>query len=239
MGPLGFGLLGFAISLGATAALKPLAARLGVVAPPRADRWHARPTPLLGGAAIVLALLGCALLLPEHPPQVLVLLGGGAALFGLGLLDDLRPLRPATKLLAQAAVAAAVIALGLELAPTASPTVNALFTFVWIVGLTNAFNLLDNMDGLAAGVAAIAILFRLCFFLGEGEVVEADLAAAFLGALLGFLVFNFSPASIFLGDAGSLLIGFLDAGLRLVAESAHTRSAVSVLLLPVREENDS
>lgn len=233
MGPLGFALAGFLLSAMATAALRPLARRVGVVAPPRADRWHDRPVPLLGGVAIALALLVCAALLPTIPTKVLVLLAGGAALFLLGLLDDVRPLRPATKLAGQMAVAAGTIAFGLELGPTSSPAVNALFTFLWIVGLTNAFNLLDNMDGLAAGVAAIAISFRLVFFIGEGDVVAADLAAGFLGALLGFLVFNTAPASIFLGDAGSMLIGFAVAGLTLVSDSAHTRSAVSVLVLPV------
>lgn len=233
MGAVGFALAGFAVAAAATAALRPLALRAGVVAPPRADRWHARPTPLLGGVAIVLALAVSTALLPALPPQVVVLLGGSALLFGLGLIDDLRPLRPMTKLLSQGVVAALVIAFGLALAPTSSPTINALFTFVWIVGLTNAFNLLDNMDGLAAGVAAIAVLFRLFFFLGDGDAVGVALSAAFLGALVGFLLFNFSPASIFLGDAGSLLIGFLVAGLNLIADSPHTRSAVSILLLPV------
>jgi UDP-GlcNAc:undecaprenyl-phosphate GlcNAc-1-phosphate transferase len=233
MGPFGFAIAGFLLSAMATAALRPIARRLGVVAPPRADRWHERPTPLLGGVAIMLALLGCAAFLPALPPPVRVLLAGGCALFLLGLLDDVRPLRPETKLFGQMAVAAATIGFGLDLGATASPAVNAAFTFLWIVGLTNAFNLLDNMDGLAAGVAAIAVSFRLVFFIGEGEAVAADLAAGLVGALLGFLVFNTAPASIFLGDAGSMLIGFLVAGLTLVSDSAHTRSAVSVVVLPV------
>jgi UDP-GlcNAc:undecaprenyl-phosphate/decaprenyl-phosphate GlcNAc-1-phosphate transferase len=233
MGPFGLALAGFLLSAAATAALRPVARRLGVVAPPRPDRWHTRPVPLLGGAAIMLALAVSAAFFDAFPPRVIALLAGGLALFALGLVDDVRPLRPGTKLFGQMAVATLAIACGLELGPTSSPAVNALFTFVWIVGLTNAFNLLDNMDGLAAGVAAIATLFRLVFFLNEGDAMGAELASAFVGALLGFLVFNTAPASIFLGDAGSMPIGFLVAGLTLISDSAHTRSAVSVLVLPV------
>ncbi len=233
MGPLAFLAGGFALATAATALLRPLARRLGAVAPPRPDRWNPRPTPLLGGIAIAIPVAAAALLLPPGSRDALVLVAGASALGALGLLDDLRPLSPRIKLASQILVALGVVTLGLALEPTSSLLVNALFSVVWLVAITNAFNLLDNMDGLAAGVAAIATGFRLVFLVGEGDLVGADLSAAFLGALLGFLVFNSSPASIFMGDAGSMFVGFLLGGLSLASPSAHSRSLVSVLVLPV------
>ncbi len=160
-------------------------------------------------------------------------MGGALTLFAVGLADDVREMRPWTKLTAQVAVAAVMAGVGLQLRLTHVPLLDALLTIVWITGVTNAVNLLDNMDGLAAGVAAIGALFRLGFFVLDGNVEGAMLAAILTGTALGFVVHNFAPASIFMGDAGSLFLGFCLSGLSLVGGYPYSRSLMSVLLLPV------
>jgi UDP-GlcNAc:undecaprenyl-phosphate GlcNAc-1-phosphate transferase len=227
------GLCGFVLALVLAQLCKPLAHRLGVVARPKADRWHRREIPLLGGVAIACAVLITAAMFSLGNRQLLVLLLGGASLFVVGLIDDIRPFRPQTKLILQMLAAAAMAAFGLQLRLTGVPGLDFLITLFWLVGITNAFNLLDNMDGLAAGIAAITAGFRLAFLLNDGDYAAAQLAAAVVGACLGFLVHNFNPASIFMGDAGSLFLGFLVAGLSLAGTWPYSRSTISVLLLPV------
>lgn len=228
------GVLAFATTALAVLAMKPLAHRLGAVATPRADRWHRRPIPLLGGIEIALGVLVPATLLhPVDGHRLATLLVGSFGLFLLGLYDDLRPLRPQTKLLGQILAATLVAALGFKLELTPHPVANTVLTMLWIVALTNAFNLLDNMDGLAAGVGAIAAGYRLVFFAMDGDATGVALSAILVGALLGFLVNNAPPASIFMGDAGSMFLGLLVASLCLWSSEAHTRGIASVLLFPV------
>lgn len=228
------GVLAFATAALAALAVKPLARRLGAVAAPRADRWHRRPIPLLGGIAIALGVLVPATLLhPVDGHRLATLLMGSFGLFLLGLYDDLRPLRPQTKLLGQILAATLVAALGFELWLTPYPIANTVLTMFWIVALTNAFNLLDNMDGLAAGVGAIAAGYRLVFFAMDGDPTGVALSAILGGALLGFLAHNAPPASLFMGDAGSMFLGSLVASLCLWSSEAHTRGIASVLLFPV------
>ena len=149
----------FGVALAVSAALVPLcrmmAFRLGYIAKPKADRWHRRPTPLLGGVAIAIATLGsAALFLPFS--EVRLLLACGFCIFVVGLTDDVISLKPSTKLVAQIALASALTYFGYRLGWAASPGLDAVLTMVWIVGITNALNLLDNMDGLCAGIALIA-----------------------------------------------------------------------------------
>jgi UDP-GlcNAc:undecaprenyl-phosphate GlcNAc-1-phosphate transferase len=216
-----------------TLAVKPVALRLGAVAVPKADRWHRGQIPLLGGAAIAIAVVVIALAAPVRDRAIWTLLGGALTLCVVGLMDDVRPLKPQTKLIWQIVVASIITAAGLQLHLTGYPFLDVVITIFWIVGITNAMNLLDNMDGLAAGVAAIAVGFRLVFFLMDGNAEGATLAAVVLGAALGFLVFNFNPASIFMGDAGSLFLGVMVSGLSLVGGWPYSRGLVSVLLFPV------
>jgi UDP-GlcNAc:undecaprenyl-phosphate/decaprenyl-phosphate GlcNAc-1-phosphate transferase len=137
------------------------------------------------------------------------------------------------KLVAQIVLATVMAALGLRLHLTDYAAVNFALTLLWVVGVANAFNLLDNMDGLAASIAFIAAGFRLAFFLVDGDVQGALAAATFMGAVAGFLAYNFPPASIFMGDAGSLFIGIFVAGLSLGDRDAYSRNIASVLLIPV------
>jgi UDP-GlcNAc:undecaprenyl-phosphate/decaprenyl-phosphate GlcNAc-1-phosphate transferase len=152
----------------------------------------------------------------------------------VGLADDLRPLSPPVKLVAQIIMAGILIQLDFVLRITPWPLTDVLLTLVWVVGITNAVNLLDNMDGLAAGMAVITAAFRLAFFHFEGDAAGATVTAALIGALLGFLVRNFPPARIFMGDAGSLFVGLLLSGLCLVTEAAYySRGVAAVLVVPV------
>ncbi|MPZ17093.1 MAG: hypothetical protein GEV06_04135 [Luteitalea sp.] len=227
------GAIGFVVSLLLAGGLKPIAARLGAVAHPKADRWHRKAIPLLGGLAIAGGVFIGFAMAPPSSPRILILLAAALVICFVGVVDDLRPIRPQSKFIVQIVVASALAALGLRLTLTDLPFLNVLITIFWIVGITNAFNLLDNMDGLAAGIAAITASFWLVFFSWDGNVEGARLAALLVGACLGFLVHNFNPASIFMGDAGSLFLGVMVSGLSLVGDWAYSRNAASVLLFPV------
>lgn len=232
-----WGTVAFALSACLTLLCMPLARRLGAVARPRNDRWHRTEIPLLGGIAIVIGTvtpLAAATLGDGGDPQrVAALLLGGCLIALVGLIDDLRTLRPQTKLIGQLLAATLAIGLGLRLPLTGVPELDMLLTLLWFVAFSNAFNLLDNMDGLAAGIAAIAAGFRLVFFQLDGNVESTTSAATLLGATLGFLVHNRHPARVFMGDTGSLFIGFFVAGLSLVGGYPYSRGTVSILLLPV------
>ena len=206
---------------------------IGAIAHPRYDRWSAAAVPLLGGPAIAVGVALVLPFVPGLPPHIWILLGGAVALSIVGLIDDLQPLKPHAKFTAQFVVAASVVALGLRFPFTGTAFADVLITIVWMVGLTNAFNLLDNMDGLAAGVAAIAGIVKLSLFAQDANWAGAATCAVFVGACLGFLVFNFHPARIFMGDAGSMFLGFFIGGLSAVGGSPDSRAIVSVLIAPV------
>jgi UDP-GlcNAc:undecaprenyl-phosphate GlcNAc-1-phosphate transferase len=226
-------LVALLVSLGATLVCERLARRVGLVRAPREDRWHRRPIPVLGGPAIVAGVLSALAILGPAAPRFAPFAVAALVMAGVGLFDDLRPLRPQVKLLAEVLLAGFLIQLGFLLPLTSYAELNVLLTLFWVVGITNAVNLLDNMDGLAAGMAAIAGAFRAAFFLMDGDPAGAALTAGFTGAVLGFLVRNFPPARIFMGDAGSLFIGFFLSGVCLVGESAYSRGVTAVLGIPV------
>lgn len=225
-------LLALVVSFAGTLVCERAARRIGLVAHPRADRWHSERVPLLGGVAIAVAVGmvsgSNAGTLGRFGPLMLPSLMMAA----VGLIDDVRPLRPRTKLAASVVVAAVLIQFGTQLPLTASPVVNVLATLLWVVGITNAFNLLDSMDGVAAGVAMVATLSRLTLFLLDGDRDGAWMMAGLCGALGGFLVRNYPPAKIFMGDAGSLFLGFFLAGASIVSDHAPTRSGAAVVVLP-------
>ncbi|MBI1746729.1 MAG: hypothetical protein HYR55_09095 [Acidobacteria bacterium] len=224
--------LAFILSLVLTPLIRRLARRFGFVARPRDERWHKRPTALLGGIAIVTSFFIAFLLIPQKSGPLWILSLAGLFVFSVGLFDDLRNLKPQTKLLLQIVGAAVLVYLGFLLRLTPYPLLNLLITLLWIVGITNAFNLLDNMDGLCSGIALIAAGFRFLFFLMDHNATAALTTLVFMGAVAGFLLFNFNPASIFMGDSGSLFIGFFLSGLNLIGDSPYTKSMFSVLLFP-------
>lgn len=202
------------------------ASRTGIVVQPRVDRWHTRPTPLLGGLAIgVAVLLALTFALPASAQGTVVLVAGAAALM-LGLVDDLRHLAPATKLVGQVAIAFGVYFGGTQVLIIDYAPVSFLLTTLWIVGVMNAINLIDNMDGLAGGVVFIAGT-GLGLVALPGQPVAALIAGATAGAALGFLLHNWFPARVFMGDAGSQFLGLM---LALAAVLATSRGAANLAL---------
>ena len=204
-------ILSFVLALVLSLVLNPmyrmLAVRMGFVEHPRDDRWHESPTPAVGGLAIFTILLLAAVLLDPLREIWLLLLGVGG-IFSIGLMDDLRNLKASTKLIGQIVIASLLLSFGYRLGWTESLTFDTVLTLFWIVGVTNAFNLLDNMDGLCAGVALIAGSALLAGIVTTvGVAPESLYLAVLLGGVAGFLFFNYHPARVFLGDSGSLLVG--------------------------------
>jgi UDP-GlcNAc:undecaprenyl-phosphate/decaprenyl-phosphate GlcNAc-1-phosphate transferase len=231
----------FLVALALSLALVPLARlaaiRLGFVAKPREDRWHRRPVAMFGGVAIAVSLFVCAFAF-HIAGQLLVLILTAGAMFATGLADDILSLKPSTKLIAQIALASVLLFFNYRLNWLHSVTLDGMLTLVWIVGLTNAFNLLDNMDGLCAGVAMIvgtALVIELLPGAGSHALAEAQYLALLLGATGGFLVYNIHPASIFMGDSGALLLGFSLAAVTLGPghQTSGRSDALSIVAAPV------
>jgi UDP-GlcNAc:undecaprenyl-phosphate GlcNAc-1-phosphate transferase len=223
-----------ALALALTPAVRLLARRLGFIARPKTDRWHKKPTAMMGGVAIWLAVVVTYLLLVPHTPHSWVIVSVSTFLFLVGLLDDLIHIKPYQKLIGQIVGAAAIVNYGLTLPWTRSISVNMVITIFWLIGITNAVNLLDNMDGLATGIAAIASGFLTLNFIASNQPTEAVIMAVFAGALLGFLIYNSNPASIFMGDSGSMFIGFFLASSALInLPGGRSRSLVPVLAVPI------
>ena len=207
--------------------------RLGIVATPRKDRWHSKPTALMGGIAIYLAfIIGCLSFAPDLSRAYPILIAA-TLLFITGIVDDLRQLKPYIKLVMQMVAASITVFGGLHLPWTGVAPVNDFITIFWLVGITNAINLLDNMDGLAGGISLIACAFLAVSFLLNGQTSEAALPLILAGAIVGFLWFNLNPASIFMGDCGSMFLGFALSGTALLSDFGRTRNLVSVLATPV------
>ncbi len=187
-----------------------LARRVGFVDHPQPHKIHVKPIPLMGGLAIYIALLIVVLSVDVGPSLVeMIGVGVGATLLAVvGLMDDRRSLSPWARLAAQVVAGIIVAAVGIRVDLFPWPALNILITLFWIVGITNALNLMDNMDGLAAGISAVGGLFFLVLASSTGQGLVAALAAAVAGASLGFLYYNVHPAIVFMGDAGSLLLGF-------------------------------
>ena len=235
------------VSLALTPALRDAALRRSWLDRPDGRRkLHAAAVPPIGGLAVLPALaagFALALLLPgvnwaaaDEGGAVLHLLAATAAVAAVGLLDDIHSVRPLVKLLVQAAAGLYLYGHGYDVSvifnPLGEPFVlGALslpFTVLWVVGLSNAFNLIDGLDGLAAGVGFFANCVVFIFAALNDRWEIAVFSAALAGALLGFLRYNFSPASVFLGDSGALSLGFLLAALSLRG-SSKSSTAVAVI----------
>jgi len=258
---LAAGVLALFLSAAGTSVIRRKALAWGFVARPQTDRHHRQPTPLGGGVAIFLAIALPTLLVlamaavwharPEGPPawapreltvhlggivhrsgQAMGILAGAAVLMIIGLIDDRRRMGPWLKLAAQVLVATAVVVFCdvrlLEFMPTA---LSVIASVLWIVLITNALNLLDNMDGLAAGVAAICAAALLAPAVMAGEWFVAGWLVLLCGAAAGFLIHNFPPAKIFMGDAGAMVLGYFLAVLAVLTTYHHAdagRMTVSI-----------
>ena len=172
------------------------------------------------------------LLFGPRDVRLVGLVGGGTLLFVTGLIDDFRRLRPHTKLIAQILAACVLVFSGVQIGTPWLAAVAIPVTILWVVGITNAFNLLDNMDGLSAGTAVIASTFLFAFSLEINNLSTALLCAAVGGGALGFLLFNFNPARIFMGDSGSMYLGFTLSGITLLGTHEMASDIFFVLLVP-------
>ena len=214
---LGYGsglVMAGALALFLTPVARTLALRFDIVDHPGGYKRQERPIPYLGGVAIAVAAFSGVVVseavrgVPSWG-QAAVVLGMCAVLVAVGLTDDVRNLPPLPRLFAQALAALVVIMLGARVQLVDSALAEILLTVLWVVGITNGMNLLDNMDGLAAGVTAVSSAWLFVMAAVNGQYLVAGLLVALVGASLGFLRHNFHPATIYMGDAGSLCVGFL------------------------------
>ncbi len=214
-----------------------MAHRLGVLDQPAGNKFHQQATPYLGGLAVAIGLVLVGGVAAGASGELLTVVLGGLAISIVGLLDDRLHVGPLAKLAVEIGAGVALWFSGVGAGLFGVEILDMALTVLWVVAITNAFNLLDNMDGLCSGIAALSAATFFAIAAVEGHYLVASLALAVAGASLGFLRYNFPPARIFLGDAGSLLLGFLLAALGLkldlVGQNGLIRSAVPVLVLAV------
>jgi UDP-GlcNAc:undecaprenyl-phosphate GlcNAc-1-phosphate transferase len=201
----------------ATPIARRLALHAGVVDSPSARKIHGAPVPLLGGAAIYTGFMLALLFLGDrfYVRELIGILLGATLVSLFGLADDHWGLHAYLKLGGQLLAGVILIVGGTQVSLFSSPWLNWAITLLWVVGITNAFNLLDNMDGLSGGITTVAATFFLLLAaMGRPpQVLVGTLAAALIGACIGFLRYNLNPATIFMGDTGSMFLGFLLAAL--------------------------
>jgi UDP-GlcNAc:undecaprenyl-phosphate/decaprenyl-phosphate GlcNAc-1-phosphate transferase len=207
----------FIMAAGLTPLARWVAPRVGLMDQPAARKIHARPMPLIGGVAIYLAFIASLVLLGDrgYVQEVISIFAGATLCSFVGLWDDRVGLPALLKLGVQMLAAGILILSGVRTQLPWLGPLNLAVTLLWIVGVTNAINLLDNMDGLAGGVSAVAAAFFLLLAAMHGQYLVGALAAGLLGAAIGFLVYNLNPASVFMGDSGSLFLGFMLAAVGL------------------------
>jgi len=244
-----FSCISFVLCLLLTPAIIKIAHKRNWLAHPSQNRWHRKPTALFGGIAIFFSiaipmfwitdLSGLFQIFPSQKSQYpvitnigTILLIGMCFVFVLGLVDDFFQIKPHSKLVGQIIAALFVTYAGYRLNWSSSLTLDTILTIIWIVGMTNAFNLLDNMDGLCAGTGLSASLSLAYLFQSYSPDI-AILAFIIAGAMAGFLVYNFNPASVFMGDCGSLTIGFILSVLVLYYTPQNPNTAIGVYAIPI------
>ncbi|MEK6266738.1 MAG: undecaprenyl/decaprenyl-phosphate alpha-N-acetylglucosaminyl 1-phosphate transferase [Clostridium sp.] len=232
------------ISFMSTPIVKRIAIKLNAIDIPKDERRvHNKPTPVMGGLAIYVAFVLGVILYNGilTPSQTGIIIGATIIVIG-GVIDDVKDLRPRYKLLIQVIAAICLLQSGINISIVTNPFreiypylsvgwITIPITIIWIVGVTNAFNLIDGLDGLAAGIAFISSVTLMIVSLINGRLEAAFLTAVLSGAILGFLPYNFNPASIFMGDTGSQLLGFLLAAISI--EGAIKSATVFVIVVPI------
>lgn len=208
-------LLSFSLALYGTPLAMKAATRFGIVDRPDGNlKVHTDPVPYLGGLAIYLAFLLSLAFTFEFSQELLGVLLGGTIIVLLGLIDDFGVLTPEVKFIGQFIAAFVLIKSGTMIYLAFIPLwLRVFLTLIWVVGVTNAFNIIDVMDGLSAGVGAVAAVTLSVVALVNGKVMVAIVAISLAGALIGFLRYNFNPARIYMGDTGSMFLGFTLAAL--------------------------
>ena len=232
------------ISFMITPLVKKLAIKVNAIDIPKDERRvHNKPIPVMGGLAIYMAFVLGTILYNGilTTSQIGIIIGATIILIG-GIIDDIKDLSPKYKVLIQVMAAICLLISGVRISFVTNPFrefypylsigwINIPVTIIWIVGVTNAFNLIDGLDGLAAGIAFISSVTLMIVSLLNGRLEAAFLTAVLSGAILGFLPYNFNPASIFMGDTGSQLLGFLLAAISI--EGAIKSATVFVIAVPI------
>jgi UDP-GlcNAc:undecaprenyl-phosphate GlcNAc-1-phosphate transferase len=210
--------LSFFLALYLTPIMREAAIRFRIVDQPDGKlKNHKEPVPYLGGLAVYLAFLVTLALTFSFDRQVLGLLLGGTLVLLLGLIDDFGFLSPYVKLIGQCLAAFVLVKSGVRIEVSFLPEWTTIaFSLLWVVVITNAFNLIDIMDGLASGVACVCALVLFYVAILNNRPVIAIMAISMVGSLAAFLFFNFEPARIYLGDAGSLFLGFMLGSLSMI-----------------------
>ncbi|WP_418791048.1 glycosyltransferase family 4 protein [Phosphitispora sp. TUW77] len=221
-------IIAFLISLVVTPVVRKLSFWLGAVDRPDARKVHSGLMPRMGGLAVFLAFTVTVLIMGEITKSMMGLLIGGTMIMLLGLLDDIKDVSPRLKLLGQLAAAGVLVVFGIQVDFITNPLGGTFslthfginfgipLTILWIVGITNAVNLIDGLDGLAGGLASIAALTLAVVGWVNGQMWIVLPAVVLSAAVIGFLRYNFYPAKIFLGDSGSLYLGFMLAGMSVI-----------------------
>ncbi len=226
------GLLAFGVTFILTPIVRFVAVSGGWVAKPQEDRWGKRATARLGGVAMYAGFMCAMLAAAPMATPVKGLLIGASLVFALGLFDDLRRMPPYTKLVLQLLIGCLAVISGVRITLIQWAWLAIPLSVFWFVLVMNAFNLLDNMDGLAAGVGAIAASLCLVHAMLSAQWAVAVTAASVAGVCLGFLSYNFPPAKIFMGDSGSHLLGLSLAALSLMGSWYQSTQLLSVLAIP-------
>ncbi len=231
----------FAAPCAAVLLLTPVAGRLArrwaMLDHPASHKAHAQATPYLGGVAVAAGLILVGSFAADASGQLLTILLCAVAISAMGLVDDWRTVRPSVKLIVESAAGAALWGAGIRAGLFGVPALDFVLTLTWVIVVTNAVNILDNMDGVASGVVVLSATGLFAIAAKQGDYLVASMALAVAGACMGFLPHNYPPARIFLGDAGSLLLGFLLASLGLkldlLGANGLIRSSVAVLIVAV------
>lgn len=221
-----FFLIAFLVNFIATPIFARVSLALGIIDHPSEKRFHLTSMPMLGGVSMAVSFLGVMLYVDlmdgsGYFRQYWTLYAAATMMMAAGLFDDIKGINPGAKLVLQTIAAGMIIAGGHRLEATGIAAVDGALTLIWIVGIINALNLIDNIDGLSSGTAAIAACFFALFALLVGKTGVALTAIVFSGVCMGFLFHNFHPATLFLGDAGSMFVGTMLAGMGVLAAEAH------------------
>ena len=229
-----FGVISFILSIIITPLVIKLAYLKGWIVKPREDRWNKTPTALMGGIAIFFSFLITLVIssfLYQFNWWIIITFG---IMFIIGIIDDLLEVKPIIKLLSQVFCAFILINNGYQFGAGQLEWLGIILTFFWVIGITNSINLLDNMDGLAAGITAIITLFSAILSYISSDYSTAIISLILFGSTLGFIKYNFNPAKIFMGDAGSLFLGYTLSYLSLsIQKNANSSSLLLLLLLPL------
>jgi UDP-GlcNAc:undecaprenyl-phosphate GlcNAc-1-phosphate transferase len=226
------------LAIGSTPIMRRLALRYAVVDAPSGRKIHAAPVPLLGGAAIYVSFVLVLVFFGDrfYINQVVGIFVGATFMSLMGVVDDRWGLGSYIKLIGQLLAAAILVLSGVQV-QLYGGWLDIAITMIWVVGITNAMNLMDNMDGLSGGVAMIAAVFFTLLAAMSRQYLVGALAAALAGACAGFLIYNWNPAHIFMGDTGSLFLGFLLAAvgikMRFPSNSVTVTWMIPILILAV------